>query len=191
MNYFRLRPCIGVGNKWVLGDVDHVDNWLFIQPPVNFMEPGRYSLQVKHDGAQRDFSLAGYASVPIVSARFRNALEGLPEVDEPHANTVMEPVVIEGQRARGSYFVLIVETCVDCVDESRSAFEKFERDDPVRPDLAGQYRAFAKLVLDGGKVGSWHIFRLGGFGAALIVSEEVKSRLERAGVTDVIFEQVG
>lgn len=27
MNYFRLRPCIGVGNKWVLGDVDHVDNF--------------------------------------------------------------------------------------------------------------------------------------------------------------------
>lgn len=132
--------------------------------------------------------------VAIVSTRSRSALEGPPEVDGLHANAVMEPVVIEGQRTRGSYFVLIVETCVDCVGESRSEFERFERferDDPVRPDLAGQYRAFAKLALYGGKVGSWHIFRLGGFGAALIVSEEVKSRLERAGVTDVIFEQVG
>lgn len=27
VNYFRLRPCIGVGNKWGLGDVDHVDNF--------------------------------------------------------------------------------------------------------------------------------------------------------------------
>ncbi|WP_335341890.1 imm11 family protein [Stenotrophomonas riyadhensis] len=129
--------------------------------------------------------------VAIVSARFRSALEGPPEVDGLHANAAMEPVVIEGQRTRGSYFVLIVETCVDCVGESRSEFGRFERDDAVRPDLAGQYRAFAKLALGGGKVGSWHIFRIGGFGAALIVSGEVKSRLEWAGVTDVIFEQVG
>lgn len=94
--------------------------------------------------------------------------------------------------ARGEAILyLLSNTCVDCVDESRSEFERFERDDPVRPDIAGQYRAFAKLALDGGKVGSWHTFRIGGFGAALIVSEEVKSRLERAGVTDVIFEQVG
>ena len=129
--------------------------------------------------------------VVIVSARCRSALEGPPEVDGLHANAVMEPVVIEGRHARESYFILIVETCIDCVDESRSEFGRFERDDAVRPDLAGQYRAFAKLALDGRKVGPWHIFRPGGFGAALIVSGEVKSRLEWAGVTDVIFEQVG
>ncbi|WP_206120591.1 DUF1629 domain-containing protein [Stenotrophomonas sp. TD3] len=126
-----------------------------------------------------------------MSTRSRSALEGPPEVDGLHANAVMEPVVIEGRHSRESYFILIVETCIDCVDESRSEFEKLERDDAVRPDLAGQYRAFAKLALDGRKVGSWHIFRIGGFGAALIVSGEVKSRLEWAGVTDVIFEQVG
>jgi len=37
----------------------------------------------------------------------------------------------------------------------------------------------------------WVLDHVDNFGAALIVSEEVKSRLERAGVTDVIFDQVG
>jgi len=27
VNYFGLRPCSGIGSKWVLGDVDHVDNF--------------------------------------------------------------------------------------------------------------------------------------------------------------------
>jgi len=27
VNHFRLRPCSGIGSKWVLGDVDHVDNF--------------------------------------------------------------------------------------------------------------------------------------------------------------------
>ncbi|WP_414606444.1 hypothetical protein [Stenotrophomonas pavanii] len=37
----------------------------------------------------------------------------------------------------------------------------------------------------------WVLDHVDNFGAALIVSEEVKSRLERAGVTDVIFIRSG
>ena len=190
MKYFRIRPDMSIAERWTLGNINHVDNWLFIDPPVNFMEPGTYSLDLVNCGVEVDYSLAGYASVPVVSARFRDALVGLPEFDEPYMNVVVEPLIIEGQNVRGEYSVLIVETRVDCVDEGRSDFMKFEEDDPVRPDLAGQYRAFTKLIVDRERIGARHIFRIEKFMGALIVSEEVRRRLDEAGVVGAVYDPV-
>ena len=190
MKYFRIRPDNNIGERWTLGDINHVDNWLFIDPPVNFMEPGSYSLSVKRCGSEVDYSLAGYASVPVVSAKFRDALLGLPEIDQPYMNVVFERVVIEGQDTALEYFVMIVETKKDCVNEVLSDCVVFEKDDPVRPDLAGQYRAFIKLILDGEKAASSHIFRLEKFLSALIVSEEIKRRLNSVGIIGAVYDTV-
>ena len=64
-----MRQDATVCDRWVLGDVHHVDNWYFSDPPVNFMEPGTYTLDVRFDGKEVDYSLAGYASVPVLSER--------------------------------------------------------------------------------------------------------------------------
>jgi hypothetical protein len=66
MRYYLMRQDITVCDRWVLGDVHHVDNWHFSDPPVNFMEPGTYTLDVRFDGKEVDYSLAGYASVPVL-----------------------------------------------------------------------------------------------------------------------------
>lgn len=190
MKYFRIRPDNNIGERWTLGDINHVDNWLFIDPPVNLMEPGNYTLSVKRCGKEVDYSLAGYASVPVVSAKFRDALLGLPEVNQPYMNVVFERVVIEEQDTALEYFVMIVETKKDCVDEVLSDCVLFEKDDLVRPDLAGQYRAFIKLILDREKVDSSHIFRLEKFLSALIVSEEVKRRLDSVGIVGAVYDPV-
>ncbi len=153
MKYYLLRQDLSVSEKWVLGDVRHVDNWNFSDPPVNFMEPGRYTLDVRFDGVEIDYSLAGYASVPVLSERARNSLIGLSEVDQPYQNVVFEPVDIEGKQVSQNYFLMIIETQIDCVDEESSSFTKFSVDDPVRPDMAGQYRAFYNLAIDESKVG--------------------------------------
>jgi len=52
------------------------------------MEPGSHSLSVTHPGHEVDYSLAGYASAPLVSQRLFSALRGLPEVDQPYENVV-------------------------------------------------------------------------------------------------------
>jgi len=116
MNYYLLRQDISVPEKWVLGDVRHVNNWNFIDPPVNFMEPGTYALDVRFDGREVDYSLAGYASVPVLSLKAYKALSGLPEVDEPYCNVVFEPVRFENKKL-GGVFLMIIETQFDCVDE--------------------------------------------------------------------------
>ena len=57
-------------------------------------------------------------------------------------------------------FLMIIETQIDCVDEERSDFDKYDFDDPVRPDLAGNYRSFFNLVVDPARIGPHHVFRL-------------------------------
>jgi hypothetical protein len=39
----------------------------------------------------------------------------------------------------GDYFVMIIETQIDCIDEIRSELDRFQENDPVRSDLAGEY----------------------------------------------------
>ena len=191
MKYYRIRPDIsGYPGRWVLGDIEGKDNWLFMDPAADFMEPMKYKLDVHICGEEVDFSLAGYACVPVVSDRVLGALSGLPEVDEAYKHVVLAPVAIEGRDVAQNYFVMIVETKVDCIDVARSKFERFAVDDPVRPDLAGQFSVFTRLILDPTRFGAAHIFRLEGYGSALIVSEEVKRRLDCAGATGISYQQV-
>lgn len=190
MRYYLLRDDVNIKGRWHLAAIDNCDNWRFSDPPVEFMEPCTYCASVKYPGVQLDYSLAGYASVPVVSETFKNALSGLAEVDEPYYHVVFEPVKISNTKLSKNYFVMIIETQLDCVDESKSEFKKYVANDPVRPDRAGEYSAFFSLIIDPEKVEGKHIFRLKKHLGAIIVSEEVKRRLEQAGVTGAIFESV-
>lgn len=190
MRYYLLRQDVAVSGKWALGDIRHADNWKFSDPPVNFMEPGEYVLDVRFDGLELDYSLAGYASVPVLSRKARDSLVGLPDVDEPYMHVVLEPVAIEGKEVSSDYYLMVIESQVECVDESKSRFELYRSSDPVRPDLAGEYRAFYNLVVDASMVKGKHIFRLKKYLGAIVVSEEVKLRFERVGVIGAVFESV-
>ncbi|WP_372362924.1 hypothetical protein ACCQ10_09545 [Xanthomonas sp. NCPPB 1325] len=54
-----------------------------------------------------DFSLAGYASVPVVGDKVVMSLTGPPEVDELYSN-VFAPVEIENRSlGGGNYFIMI------------------------------------------------------------------------------------
>ncbi|WP_447971890.1 imm11 family protein [Nitrospira sp. M1] len=73
---------------------------------------------------------------------------------------------------------MVIKKSVDCVDENKSEFQKFEQNDPVRPDKAGEYRAFMKLRLDANKIVDVAIFRLAKFETAIIINEHIKSNLK-------------
>ncbi|WP_455918116.1 imm11 family protein [Pseudomonas cerasi] len=190
MRYYLLRPDHSVPHKWVLGDIRHVNNWHFSNPPPNYMEPGTYTLDVRFEGVEVDYALAGYGSVPVLSRRARDALVGLPEVDKPYHHLVLEPVHIANTHVEQDYFVMIIETQVECVDQQHSEYQRYAVDDPVRPDRAGDYRGFTRLVIDPVNVGGRDIFRLKHYLGAIIVSEEVKRRFESAGVVGMAFDSV-
>lgn len=42
----------------------------------------------------------------------------------------------------------------------KSGYKKFDAEDPVRPDLTGEYKVFTNLVVDPEKVGHRNIFRV-------------------------------
>jgi hypothetical protein len=190
MKYYLLRDDLEFSSRWFLGDVQNVDNWGFNDPTPYFMEPAIYTLDVYRKGTEMDYTSTEAFGVPVLSKKAKDALSGLPEIDEPYYHTVLEPVNIEGMSVEQDYFVMIIETQLDCVDEARSEFEKYVVDDPVRPDKAGQYSAFFSLVIDPEKVGDHHIFRVKSHLGSIIVSEEVKRRFEDAGVTGAVFESV-
>ena len=175
---------------WYPSAIRHIDNWRFKNPSAEEMEPCTYTLDLYQDGKELDYSELSTYGVPIVSSKFKQALVGIPEVDEPYKHVVFEPVNIAGKEVTQDYFVMIVEAQIDCVDEERSEFRKYEDNDPVRPDRAGDYRTFFSLVVDPLMINGEHIFRLKKRVGALIVSEEVKRRVEAAGVTGASFESV-
>lgn len=190
MRYYLLRDDIEFPNRWYLGDVHHVDNWLFSDPPNEFMEPCTYTIDIYRDGSEMDYTVSETYNVPIVSEKFKSAISGIEEVDKPYHHVVIEPVNIKDRDLNEKYYVMIIETKIDCVDEEKSNFEKFTLDDPVRPDLAGNYNGFFNLVINPQKAKGFHIFRIKNHINSIIVSEYIKKKLEKSGITGAIFDSV-
>lgn len=197
MKYYLLRDDMWLdesADRWVFDRLKYETdkgNLEFVDPPLEYMEPCTYPIDLHRAGRETDFSFTmDSGNIPILSKKAKSALDGLREVDEPYHHVVLEPVKIENKQVDQDYFVMIIETQIDCVDEERSEFQKYEENDPVRPDKAGQYHAFFNLVIDPSKTGDHHIFRLKKHLGSIIVSEEVKRRFEDSGVTGAVFESV-
>lgn len=183
--YYRLRDDIHFPDRWYLGEIDDptvVDNWTFTTPGST-PRPAS-TVEVHRPGRQMDFTVTEAFGVPIVSASFKAALADT-------AGAAFLPIRIRGVRDGVNYFVLYIEHEVACVDEQRSAFEMFTVDDPVRPDLAGMYRGFFKLVIDEPRaVQSGHgVYRLTRAHNVVIVSESIRYRILSAGVTGTAFTE--
>jgi hypothetical protein len=187
MNYYRIWQNTEVKNRWLLGSVLDVNNWAFREPSRIFMEPCKYQVELVSDGIETDFTVTLTYGVPIVSRRFLDVLMGLPDFTVPFTGTVAEPVIILDKPMGDDHFILITETKYDCVDEEKSQFTKYSLDESLQPEKAGQYSGFYKLILDSQRIGGAHIFRLKYFPGALIVSEVVKHRYDRAGLSGANF----
>jgi hypothetical protein len=90
----------------------------------------------------------------------------------------------------GDFVALNAARKVACVDETRSVFSKWTKDDH-RPDLAGHYRSIGELHLSGNMVpGDAHFFRVEGWPVGLIVSATVKDAMEQARCVGAKFIDV-
>lgn len=174
MQYFELNDDINFPNRWYLGDIYEVDNWELSTSIPDGSD--NLKIEVVRDGDEMDFTFTEAYGVPVVSLKVREALDGIQGID-------FIPVQVQGKKCSTEYFVLVTSEIVECVDEENSEFQKFEENDPVRPDKAGEYRAFMKLRLDAQKIVDIDVFRLMNFEVAVVVSELVKERLESVSTT--------
>ncbi|SEH59429.1 hypothetical protein SAMN05660691_00390 [Rheinheimera pacifica] len=180
MSYYELTDDINFPNRWYLGDVAFADNWEL----AKHLDPEReYEVEVYRDGSEMDYTHNEAYGVSVVSRKFKEALAGISGIAFAKANII-------GNRPDGEFYIMAVANEVECIDEEKSEFQKFEVDDPVRPDKAGEYRGFFKMVVDPRKCTGFHIFRIKGFIIAVVVSVQVKQRLESAGVLGVQFKCV-
>jgi hypothetical protein len=194
MNYYVLRDDVFRENvvvgRWHLGKFLYIDNYKLYKPTVELMEPGTWKVPVYQDGIETDFSINGANGSPVISQKLKDALADIPEIQVPYRHTVIEPVEITNREVSTNYYVMITEDRLDCVDEERSEFQKFEKNDPIRPDLCGNYRTFFNLVIDPKRAQGRNIFRIQRRESALIVSEEIKKRFEAVGATGAVFDSV-
>ncbi len=195
MMYYALSIDLFDQQTWQLGDIARDDlapgeNWRFVRSPMVPMdsalrdtERGPFRVKFRSDGRPTDYTIAGYAGVPIGGFKVTRCLQGLD-------GFTVFPVRIEEFVQRELYHILHFWEVVDCFDEALSRFEVIPANDPMRPDLAGHYRSVTRLAIDAARTQGKHLFRIARLENRLVVSEEVKRRFEDAGVTGAVFESV-
>lgn len=169
--YYRLRDDIYYPNRWYLGDILDENNWEYRNSANVEIPQKELQLEVYRIGEEMDFTLTEAYGIPIVSEAFKQATSTIKDL-------IFIPISFKDFKASTNYYVMIVNSFLEAVDEKKSSFKKFIKNDPIRPDKAGQYKYFYKLVIDSAKVENEIIFRLKGFSSAIIISEVIKSKID-------------
>ena len=186
--YFRLTADVSIPGRWELGvpvdqqgrEVD--DPWMFKNGgPVHL--DGRLRVPITLRGIPLDFSLAGIGATPVVHIKAASLLK---ELAPQHVQ--LFPVDIDGQPDQ---FVILNATHVEkCIDDEASEEVSYWAPEDERPEKVGQYQGVHGMRIDPSKIGSAKIFRTWGWTIALIVSEELKTALERIGASGPKFTEV-
>jgi len=186
MKYYELSDDIYFPERWHLGDIMETgDNWQFVDGKKmdEKLLPKDLHVKVDHNGIPMDYTTNGAFSVPIVSERIKTQLSGVKGLQ-------FIPVAIEGKAVDLKYFIMIITNQLDCVNEKLSVFGKFVENDPIRPDKAGHYSWFTKLIVDPAKINGEDIFRINKAELYLVVNERVKAAIEDISATGVKFTEV-
>jgi hypothetical protein len=185
--YFELSADMTLPGRWSLGiptdaqGREVADPWIFKkgQPIPN---PGRLRIPIDVPGKAFDFTLAGL-STPVVHIRVASLLT------EIAANDVQTlPVDIVGQAEQ--FCILVATKLIRCINDAACKEVELWMPEDGRPEKVGQYRDVYGMRIDSAKAGAAKVFRPWGWSIALVVSEEIKSALERIGTTGMRFNEV-
>lgn len=183
MKYYRLLDDMYFTNRWYLGEIYAIDNWMLKlrmqDAPLHMVQ----QMKLVQEGVEKDYTEASPYGVSVVSQSIKDLLKDIPDV-------AFMPLIIEGKNTIKSYYALVVYPHLNCVDESKSDFQRFTPNDPVRPDRAGDYNGFIKLVIDPVQAKGYDIFRIAKSRVELIISQKIKDRFDAAGVTGVVYKPV-
>jgi len=170
MKYFRLLDNINYPQRWYLGDIlPDENNWKFTYGSKvdELLLSKHMTVDVYENGNPMDYTTTEGYVVPVISKSLKRALEFANDIQ-------FLPVIIEEIQ----YYIMVVVSLIDCVNESESEFDLYTKDDLVRPDKAGEYKSFYKIKIDEKKTNGKDIFRLKGYDIAIIISEKIKNIIE-------------
>lgn len=138
-------------------------------------------IPIQQVGREVQFNLAAF-DMPVASQDVAQLVEQIA------AREVESFAVTIGSSISG-YAILNAVWREACVDEQRSRVMWWKPEDG-RPDKVGKYRMVSDLTIDAARTHDRHIFRVEDFEIALIVSEEIKVRLEELSDLGVVFRPV-
>ncbi len=184
MRYYRILDDLNAENRWWLGNLvlsDEVNFWDYLRTKEIVPPPKALEMEMQETGEPLDITMAAF-EVLVVNEKGKQLFS--------NRDFQFIPVSIKSQESGSKYYVMVTLFEEDCVDEAKSEFERYERDDEIRPDLAGKYSGFFKLVIDTSKQYSHAVFRVKDYNVAIIVNEEIKSEYERLNLTGLKFIDV-
>ncbi|XXF81710.1 hypothetical protein P2318_01040 [Myxococcaceae bacterium GXIMD 01537] len=185
--YFDLTEDVYVPERWHLdtpidSQGQELGTRLFMRgEPAQ--EQGRIRVPLYQSGKPLDFSLADVGSIPLVSEKAASLLAKMAPND-------IQLLPVEVDSRPEPYFLVNVIRIVKCIDDETSEEVRYWKPEDGRPEKVGKYRAVYGMRIDPTKVEDAKVFRPWGWPVALIVSEDIKEALERAGVTGLSFTEV-
>jgi len=184
MKYFELAEDMSprMRRRWHVGEIllpDGSEPRLHAGLKLNDTRP--LHAEVTHAGRVLEYSLTSFA-VPVATRAVADAVHGVAGSD-----VQCIPVTI------GNQSEMVVLNCIRvvcCLNEHHSEFIKWTERDRV-PEKVGQYRQVTRLVLDLNAIPlNAHFFRIEGWRIALIISETVKTAMERVGCYGAKFTEL-
>ena len=180
--YYRILADPAADDRWQLDeprteDGEEIDTREFTcAEPYTGPAPSAVPVEA---GIRVEFNLAAF-HMPVVPEEVGSALEALAPGDIERF-----PVSVDSNR----FEIINVLRTQECLDEDRSEIERFTEEDG-RPEKIGEYLMVTNLTIDVGRTADAHIFRIDGCEIALIVSEQVKTALERISEMGIVFDSV-
>ena len=182
MKYYRLLDDLEIKKRWFIGELENIDwdFWQYIRAkPLDEIPTKPMPIEMQEKGIPLDFTYAAF-ELPIVN----KITKELFSINDVNFYLVINKLFKE------EYYLMHILHQVDCVDEKKSTFDKFEENDPIRPDLAGQYKTIYKLKLKKDIKFNHDIFRVKNYDTAIIISEKIKNKFEELNLIGVEFQEV-
>jgi hypothetical protein len=179
VKYYRATNDMALTGTWLLSDFLSDDGRKVLRWDCGYGKripnPGHLSVRILKVGNELDLNFNTWNTM-IVSRKAKSVL------DQWVASAIQYfPVTVRG--ASQPYFIANVIQLVDCLDETLSVVERFQPNDPVRPDRAGEISSVIDLHVDASRIPDNHLFRISSYHRAVIISEDLKKSLDSAGAS--------
>jgi hypothetical protein len=141
--------------------------------------PAPSVVPVGNPGRELAFNFGAF-EMPVVSSAVADVVRRIAPGD-----VELFPVDVPGAKER--YLILNAIHALDCLDEQRSEFTRWQVGDH-RSDLAGQYRMISTIRIDPARTRNHPIFRIKNWPIALLVCSALRDALQGIPELGVVFQ---
>jgi hypothetical protein len=174
----------GFADQWFLDEPitaggEEIDAREFTEG-VPYPGPRPAVVPVGNSGRELAFSFGAF-DMPVVSTAIADVIFRIAPDD-----VECFPINVPG--SKGTYVILNVICALDCLDEEKSEFTRWTKEDE-RPDRLGQYHVISTIRVDPSRAQDHHIFRIKDWPLALLLSNTLKNALADIPDLGVVFSQ--